>query len=114
ACGTYSAANVFVAFRDHDRALVIFGEQVGRAAHGRTLAAVHGKDEGMLLYLGLTRFTKIDEAVAQWRAGEVQALVLPTDLWEAQKAQFTGARVELESEPAPSKNSRYAFITRGS
>ena len=60
-------------------------------------AVVGGREEGMLLYLRRDHFLTPDDAVQQWRTGQLDALVVrdqPTRDW---LALLPGARLLLVS-----------------
>src|SRR5581483_2305879 len=99
-------------FVQHADSLVKFGEHTRAIARSRgwPLAAVSGRDEGMLLYLELPKFTPLVEAQSAWRDGNLSALVLPEKIWRDNGLLFPHAREWFKSEPAPEKNSRYVFI----
>lgn len=101
--------------RKHQGALVEFGAKARAASaeHNWRFAAVSGKDEGMLLYLRLPKFTKPARAIEGWDKGEVEALVLPDREWKANGGAYATAKVLFSSRLAPEKNGRYVFIVRG-
>ncbi len=104
--------------RTREGALAKFGEDVRHvaAARGWRYAVTGGKEEGLLLYLRKTRFLKPDEAVAQWNAGELDALVLPDEdlvryvgiLRDAARADLNAA-ITVNGQPR-----RYVLLVRES
>jgi 4-amino-4-deoxy-L-arabinose transferase-like glycosyltransferase len=110
--GGYAVFQAVQGYRAHDDALVRFGRASAARLQGSRLAVVSGKDEGMLLYLQLSRFTKADKAVALWRAGELDGLVLPRRLLEEHREALAPFRVAMLSATNPAKNSGYALIER--
>ena len=77
----YSAARVVSGYRDHRDALSIFGRKVreeAAAKHWR-YEAMGSTDEGLPLYLMRPHLLKRDRAVAEWNAGEIDALAVPAD-----------------------------------
>jgi 4-amino-4-deoxy-L-arabinose transferase-like glycosyltransferase len=102
-------------YKTNQDALVEFGKKVRATttAHGWRFGAISGKDEGMLLYLRLPQFTKIPDAVAAWKRGALQALVLPETDWKMRGETFQPSRFFFSSKSASEKNSRYIFIVRG-
>jgi hypothetical protein len=77
----YAAQRVIISYRNDEGALVRFGAEVRRAAAANNwrYEIVGGKEEGPLLYLDRLRFTTPAEAVQQWNAGTLDALVVPAD-----------------------------------
>lgn len=71
--GGYTAVRVILDFKSDQRALVRFGAE---AMKHKPLTVVNGKDEGMLMYTGVKRFTRLGDAVDGWKAGDIQWLVL--------------------------------------
>jgi 4-amino-4-deoxy-L-arabinose transferase-like glycosyltransferase len=82
--GSYSAAKMLSAYRDHADHLAIFSRAVNKQAvahHWRyeVISGGGGGYEGMLLYLQKPHFIKPDEAVQEWNGGALDALVVPKD-----------------------------------
>ncbi len=82
--GGYTAAKVVSDYRDHADHLEVFSRAVNEQAvvhHWRyeVISGGSGGYEGMLLYLQKPRFLKPDEAVQEWNAGALDALVMPKD-----------------------------------
>jgi 4-amino-4-deoxy-L-arabinose transferase-like glycosyltransferase len=81
----YAAQRMFVAYRGQANAFEEFGHLVRQeaAARGLRYKVVGGEDEGMLLYLEQTEFIEPDQAVAEWKNGLINSLVVADDeLWE--------------------------------
>jgi 4-amino-4-deoxy-L-arabinose transferase-like glycosyltransferase len=77
----YAASRVVSGYRDQRDALSIFGRQVREEAaknHWR-YEAVGSTDEGLPLYLMRRHFLKPEAAVAQWNAGQIDALAVPAN-----------------------------------
>lgn len=76
--GGYAAYKVTNAFQKDHRALVRFAElaRARIAGNPARAAVVNGRDEGLVMYLGLPAFTDRDEAVERWQAGELDWLIL--------------------------------------
>ena len=64
-------------YRDHRDALAVFGRNVRHEAeaHHWRYEVVSAKDEGLLLYLRKTHFVEPADAVTEWNAGNLDALV---------------------------------------
>ena len=113
---TVSAATYEIADNSrHDQgALVRFGN------HARTLAAanparlvvISGRDEGMLLYTRKLSFTKPDAALAQWRKGEIDWLVMSDKEFAKRGHDFGPLRKIAEVPQLPEKSSGYVLLER--
>src|SRR5581483_2235495 len=79
--GGYVTWKVVTGYRDHRNALAVFGRDVRRAAeaHHWRYEVVSAKDEGLLLYLQKTHYIGPDQAVTEWNAGNLDALVASTE-----------------------------------
>jgi 4-amino-4-deoxy-L-arabinose transferase-like glycosyltransferase len=75
--GGYTAWKVITGYRDHRNALGSFGRNVRHEAGARhwRYEVVSAKDEGLLLYLQKTHFVKPADAITEWNAGNLDALV---------------------------------------
>ena len=112
----YAAHKVITGYRDDRGALAKFGAEVRReaAANRWRYEIVGRKEEGMLLYLGRTRFLKPAEAAQQWNSGSIDALVVPAEelaglLPQLPAAAPSGleATVTINQQPR-----RYLLLTR--
>jgi hypothetical protein len=76
--GGYVLWRVSTGYREHRDALANFGKAVREQAsmHGWRYGVVASPDEGMLLYLRKTRFVLPQRAIADWNAGELDALTV--------------------------------------
>jgi 4-amino-4-deoxy-L-arabinose transferase-like glycosyltransferase len=110
--GGYTIYRVVESYRFRDQALTEFCAQVRTASPSGRLAVVTGKDEGMLLYLGVLRFTKWEDAVELWRARAIDTLIVPERYETEIAGSLPGARVAHVSLPAREKFSRYICLTR--
>jgi 4-amino-4-deoxy-L-arabinose transferase-like glycosyltransferase len=110
--GGYAAYKGAQGYRENQEVLVKFGERVRMAAPADRLAVLNGKDEGMLIYAGVTRFTKPGDAGDRWKAGQIDAVVIPLQILAKRAADFPGHRVAFESGTAPEKGSAYALLLR--
>jgi hypothetical protein len=79
--GGYATWKVLTGYHDHRDALAIFGRDVRREAEVRHwhYEVVSAKDEGLLLYLRKTHYIEPDRVVAEWNAGNLDALVASTE-----------------------------------
>ena len=73
----YTGWKVITGYRDHRDALAAFGRNVRHEAeaHHWRYEVVSAKDEGLLLYLRKTHFVEPADAVTEWNAGNLDALV---------------------------------------
>ena len=106
----YTGWNLYDNHHKNQKALVHFGH-AARALAG-DLKVVSGKDEGMLLYTGVLRFTDKNEALRLWSSGAIDWLVLPNREWEKNQAKYLHSEAALRSGSAPEKNSAYVLIRR--
>jgi 4-amino-4-deoxy-L-arabinose transferase-like glycosyltransferase len=114
--GGYSLFKVVAGYRNHRDALVAFGREVRREAETRDwrYEVVSAKDEGLLLYLQKARYIKPDGAVAEWNAGNLDALVASTEKAAGLMPQLRGATVPQlkSSERKEEQGTDYVLITR--
>ena len=75
--GGYTGWKMITGYRDHRDALAVFGRNVRHEAeaHHWRYEVVSAKDEGLLLYLRKTHFVEPADAVTEWNAGNLDALV---------------------------------------
>ena len=117
--GGYTAARVLSNYRDHSDHLEVFCHAVNEqvVAHGWRYAVISGHSggyDGMLLYLQKPHFLKPSEAVQEWNAGALDALLVPKDqvsewMGELQKAVIAPFQsVDRKSNPQVG----YFVITR--
>jgi 4-amino-4-deoxy-L-arabinose transferase-like glycosyltransferase len=112
--GAYAGWEMWKNFRDDQGGLARFGRQVALHTAGRTdrLVVISGKDEGLLLYTGVPRFGNLDEAVAMWRFGRIDWMVLPLQTF-AKQADKLGTFKEIAKVPKlPEKSSGYILLER--
>ncbi len=98
--GGYATWKVVTGYRDHRGALAIFGRDVRREAEARhwRYEVVSAKDEGLLLYLQKARYIQPDRAVAEWNAGNLDALVVSREKASRLMPQLRDASLsQLES-----------------
>jgi 4-amino-4-deoxy-L-arabinose transferase-like glycosyltransferase len=114
--GGYTTWKVVTGYRDHRDALAIFGRDVRREAEARhwRYEVVSAKDEGLLLYLQKTHYIEPDRAVAEWNAGNLDALVASTEKAPGLIPQLREATVSQlkTSERKKEQGPGYILITR--
>jgi len=114
--GGYVTWKVITGYRDHRDALAIFGRDVRREAETRhwRYEVVSAKDEGLLLYLQKTHYIEPDRAVAEWNAGNLDALVASGEKARGLMPQLRGATLDQSKLSEQRKGQRigYVLITR--
>jgi hypothetical protein len=112
--GGYTTWKVVTGYRDHRDALAVFGRDVRREAEARhwRYEAVSAKDEGLLLYLRKTHYVEPDRAVAEWNAGNLDALVVSTEKAPRLMPQLRGATISQSSDRDKEQGTGYILITR--
>ncbi len=114
--GGYATWKVVTGYRDHRDTLAIFGRDVRREAETRRwrYEVVSVKDEGLLLYLQKTRYIQPDRAVAEWNAGNLDALVVSREKASRLMPQLRNASLsKLESnDRREEQGMSYVLITR--
>jgi len=115
-CG-YTSWKVITGYRDHRNALAVFGRNVRHEAeaHHWRYEVVSAKDEGLLLYLRKTHFVEPTDAIAEWNAGNLDALVASKE-----KAAFLMSELKGDAIAQSQPNKReqhqegrgYVLITR--
>ena len=98
--GGYTGWKVITGYRDHRNALAVFGRNVRHEAeaHHWRYEVVSAKDEGLLLYLRKTHFVEPDDAITEWNAGNLDALVASDEKAAALMRDLQGAAVsQLQS-----------------
>jgi hypothetical protein len=76
------------------------------------LVVVSGKDEGLLLYTSQPRFTHIDDALAMWRFGRVDWMVIPQPVFKKHEQSLTPYSQLEEVGPGPNRSSGYLLLER--
>ena len=111
--GGYAAWKIGSAMHEKSDALVKFSRQVRAevAAQKWRYAVVGGREEGMLLYLRRDHFLSTNDAVAQWKAGQLDALVVRNHPARAWLDLLPGAKLHLVSEKAQDLP-RYSLFIR--
>jgi 4-amino-4-deoxy-L-arabinose transferase-like glycosyltransferase len=114
--GGYVTWKVITGYRDHRDALAIFGRDVRREAETRhwRYEVVFARDEGLLLYLQRTHYIEPDRAVAEWNAGNLDALVASSEKARGLMPQVRGATLGQAkfSERKKEQGTGYVLITR--
>jgi hypothetical protein len=108
----YAAQKIAVANREHRDAFAGFGREVIRetAAHGWRYGVVGGEEEGMLLYVRRTEFLEPERAVAQWNAGNLDALVVPEDEIDQLLPQLQGEPKKLVTSGRTGRYAKRYFL----
>jgi 4-amino-4-deoxy-L-arabinose transferase-like glycosyltransferase len=114
--GGYVTWKVITGYRDHRDALAIFGRDVRREAETRhwRYEVVSARDEGLLLYLQKTHYIEPDRAVAEWNAGNLDALVASSEKAKGLMPHLREATVDQSklSERTKGQRTGYILITR--
>ena len=114
--GGYVTWKVITGYRDHRDALAIFGRDVRREAETRhwRYEVVSAKDEGLLLYLQKMHYIEPDRAVAEWNAGNLDALVASSEKARGLMPQLRGAILGQSklSEQRKGQGIGYVLIAR--
>jgi len=114
--GGYTGWKVMTGYRDHRNALAIFGRNVRHEveAHHWRYEVVSAKDEGLLLYLRKTHFVEPEDAIAEWNAGNLDALVASNEKAGFLMRDLKGAALsQLQSnERQEEQSGGYVLITR--
>jgi 4-amino-4-deoxy-L-arabinose transferase-like glycosyltransferase len=112
----YAGRKIVFGHQQHTDAFATFGKAVLQetAARHWRFAVVGGEDEGLLLYLRQTEFLEPDQAVAAWKSGMLDALVVPDDELTELLPRLDGAvpsQLEM-SGPAGNYRKRYILLLR--
>jgi len=114
--GGYATWKVVTGYRDHRDALAVFGRDVRRKAEARhwRYEVVSVKDEGLLLYSRKMRYIDPDRAVAEWNAGNLDALIASTKKATRLIPELRGATVSQlkSSDRNKEQGTGYVLITR--
>jgi 4-amino-4-deoxy-L-arabinose transferase-like glycosyltransferase len=108
----YVGRRIVVGYQQHTDAFATFGKAVLQetAAHNWRLALVGGEDEGMLLYVRQTEFLEPDQAVAAWKSGMLDALIVPDDELTELLPRLDGAVPSPLGMSGPAGNYRKRYI----
>ena len=115
--GGYTVWKVITGYRDHRDALAVFGRKVRHEAeaHRWRYEVVSAKDEGLLLYLRQTHFVEPTDAITEWKAGNLDALVASEEKAAALMRDLQGAALsQLQSNEHEQlqRGRGYVLITR--
>jgi 4-amino-4-deoxy-L-arabinose transferase-like glycosyltransferase len=114
--GGYTGWRVITGYRDHRNGLAIFGRNVRQQAesHHWRYEVVSSRDEALFLYLRKTHFIELTDAVTEWNAGNLNALVAPKEKASALMRDLKAATLsQLESNEREREQGRgYVLITR--
>src|SRR5436309_15753002 len=113
----YTGWKIVTGYRHQRDALAVFGRNVRREAeaHHWRYEVVSAKDEGLLLYLRKTHFVEPADAITEWNAASLDALVASEEKAAALMRELQGAALaQLQSnEQEQHKQGRgYVFIIR--
>jgi 4-amino-4-deoxy-L-arabinose transferase-like glycosyltransferase len=115
--GGYTGWKVITGYRQHRDALAVLGRDIRREAEARhwRYEVVSTQDEGLLLYLQKTHFIKPAYAAAEWKAGNLDALVVlrekVTAVMEGPKSDPLSHSESNEREKRQ-EHGEYVVITR--
>lgn len=115
-CSGYVGAKALIGYKDHRGALHDFGRLVREQAetHHWRYEVIGWNDEGLLPYLRRTRFSRLEDVIARWNAGELDAVVAPEEERPRLLRDLPGAipshlrSRDKESDSTP----RYVLLTR--
>ena len=115
--GGYTGWKVITGYRDHRDALAVFGRNIRNEAeaHHWRYEVVSAKDEGLLLYLRKTNFVEPADAITEWNAGNLDAVVASKEKAAVLMRDLTGAALsQLQSNEREQhhKGRGYVLITR--
>jgi 4-amino-4-deoxy-L-arabinose transferase-like glycosyltransferase len=115
--GGYTSWKIVTGYRDHRNALAVFGRNVRHEAevHHWRYEIVSAKDEGLLLYLRKTHFVEPADAIAEWNAGNLDALVASEEKAAALMRDLQGtalAQLPLKDQEQQQQGRGYVLITR--
>lgn len=112
--GGYAGWRIAESVKTDARALVRFGEVVQETVqdqHDR-LAVVNARDEGLLLYIDQERFVSLEDALALWKSGRIEWIVIGEDYFSKVRRKLEPYE-ELASTPTtPEKAGAYRFLKR--
>lgn len=113
ACG-YTAAEIIDAHRNHARELVHFGEKVRSIVKDQRerLAIVHVRDEGLLMYCGVGRYTERPKAIWLWEKGLIDWLIVGKGDFEKVREKLRNYEVVAETPILPEKADEYRLVRR--
>jgi len=112
----YVGAKIFTGYQHNGGALHDFGRRVREEAeaHHWRYEVIGGRDEGLLLYLRRTRFSRPEDVIARWKTDELDAVIAPEEERPQLLRDLPGSipsrlrSWDKESDPAP----RYVLLTK--
>jgi 4-amino-4-deoxy-L-arabinose transferase-like glycosyltransferase len=115
--GGYTGWKIVTGYRDNRNALAVFGRNVRREAeaHHWRYEVVSAKDEGLLLYLRKTHFVEQADAITEWKAGNLDALVTSEEKAAALMRDLQGAALaplQSNEQEQHQQGRGYVLITR--
>ena len=115
--GGYAGWKIVTGYRDHRNTLAVFGRNVRREAeaHHWRYEIVSAKDEGLLLYLRKTHFVEPADAITEWNAGNLDALVASEEKAAALMRELQGAalsQLQANEQEQHQQGRGYVLITR--
>ncbi|MGV3533868.1 MAG: ArnT family glycosyltransferase [Chthoniobacteraceae bacterium] len=112
--GGYAAYKVATAIQRDHGALARFGRQAKQviANEPGPAAVVSGKDEGLVMYVGMRGFTDLDDAITAWRAGELDWLILSQRNLDKKAAVLGSYQQRLAVPRLPETSSAYVLLRR--
>ena len=115
--GGYTGWKVITGYRDQRNALAVFGRNVRHEAEARQwrYEVVSARDEGLLLYLQKTHFVKPADAITEWNAGNLDALIASKEKAAFVMRDLKGAvlsQLQSNQPEQPDQSRGYVLITR--
>ena len=115
--GGYIGWKVITGYRDDRNALAVFGRNVRHQAeaHRWRYDVVSAKNEGLLLYLRKTHFVDPADAITEWNAGNLDALVASNEKAAALMRDLKDAalsQLQLNGRQQDQQSGGYVLITR--
>jgi 4-amino-4-deoxy-L-arabinose transferase-like glycosyltransferase len=115
--GGYTGWKMITGYRDQRNALAVFGRNVRHEAEARQwrYEVVSARDEGLLLYLQKTHFVKPVDAITEWNAGNLDALIASKEKAAFVMRDLKGAvlsQLQSNQREQPDQGRGYVLITR--
>jgi 4-amino-4-deoxy-L-arabinose transferase-like glycosyltransferase len=110
----YAAAKMIDAHRNHARALVHFGADVRSLVKDQRerLAITHVRDEGLLMYCGVRRYTERSAAIWLWESGRIDWLIVGKGDFEKVQGKLRDFEIVAETPILPEKADEYRLLRR--
>jgi hypothetical protein len=102
------------ACRNHARELVLFGNKVRALTKDQRerLAITPVRDEGLLMYCGISRYTDRPKAMWLWENGRIDWLILGKGDFERLQDKFRDFEIVAETPILPEKADEYRLMRR--